>query len=151
MSQKAENEYTRDNHFSVIQASYAASNKPTTIYIHGGPKKFNFFPIHYIFGTAQNNMKLVVVKALTDLILKSFLIITEKNEEVRLIFRRVIAKKTTSIKTIKSCHYFILNGCIDMVYLNLHNFLGHLVFISMKRLDIILCSVFSVITSHTYI
>ena len=32
-------------------------------------------------------MKLVVVKALTDLILKSFLIITEKNEEVRLIFR----------------------------------------------------------------
>ena len=44
MSQKAENEYTRDNHFSVIQASYAASNKPTTIYIHGGPKKFNFFP-----------------------------------------------------------------------------------------------------------
>jgi len=87
MSQKAENEYTRDNHFSVIQASYAASNKPTTIYIHGGPKKFNFFSIHYIFGTAQNNMKLVVVKALTDLILKSFLIITEKNEEVRLIFR----------------------------------------------------------------
>ena len=66
LSQKAENEYTRDNHFSVIQASYAASNKPTTIYIHGGPKKFNFFPIHYIFGTAQNNMKLVVVKALTD-------------------------------------------------------------------------------------
>jgi len=95
-------------------------------------------------------MKLVVVKALTDLILKSFLIITEKNEEVRLIFRSY-SKKTTSIKTIKSCHYFILNGCIDMMYLHLHNFLGHLVFISMKRWDTILCSVFSVITSHTYI
>jgi len=41
--------------------------------------------------------------ALTDLMLKS-LLITTKNEEIRLIFRRVIAK-ITSIKTVESFHF----------------------------------------------
>jgi len=49
-----------------------------------------------------------VGNTLTDLMVKSFLIKTEKNAEIRLIFPRRIAK-IASIKTIESCHFWCNN------------------------------------------
>ena len=48
----------------------------------------------------------VLKNGLTDLMLKSFLIITETSDKIRLVFRRVIAK-ISSIKAIESRHFSV--------------------------------------------